>query len=207
MLNSTAKSFGQLTDQELVVLIQQKQDYLGEVYKRCKPYAIRFMRNMVNNNNTIDLEDIYQDAIIILYEKLLNGNFELTASLQIYLNSVCRFQLFNRLKEYEKNTSFKDYSINDDDDSTFGYKLSITDEFDEIQDSKEDKFLAIERALAIMKDSAGHCYELLTLFWYHKKSMDEIAEIRNYTNGKNAKNQKSRCQEKLRIMTFNELNN
>mgnify|MGYP001764946537 FL=1 len=81
------------------------------------------------------------------------------------------------------------------------------DSLDEIEDPKESQFTAIESALEIMKAAGSHCYELLTLYWYHKKSHVEIAQIMNYSNDKTSKKQKSGCQEKLRKMAFNELNN
>jgi len=37
--------------------------------------------------------------------------------------------------------------------------------------------------------------------------MKELTEIFEYTNEGNTKNQKSRCQERLRILSYNELKN
>ena len=56
-----------------------------------------------------------------------------------------------------------------------------------------------------IKNSGGKCYDLLTQFWYKRKSMRELTEIFEYTNEGNTKNQKSKCQERLRILSFNEL--
>lgn len=209
MPKNTSTKFGHLTDPELVQLIQQNQDYLGEVYKRCKQYSISFMRKMTNGaKNDYELEDVFHDAILVLYEKIIDANFELTASLQTYLNSVCRFQLLNKMGKEKLNSDYDEHiSKDDDEDNPMSYKSTITDTLDEIEDPKESQFTAIESALEIMKSAGGHCYELLTLYWYHKKSHVEIAQIMNYSNDKTSKKQKSGCQEKLRKMAFNELNN
>lgn len=209
MPKSTTTKYGHLTDSELVELIKENQDYLGEVYKRCKQYSISFMRKITNGSkNDYELDDVFHDAILVLYEKIIKGNFELTASLQVYLNSVCRFQLLNKIGKDKKYSDYDEHFGNeDDDDNTMRYDTTITDVLDEIKNSKESQFTAIERALEIMKAAGGHCYELLTLFWYHKKSHDEIAQIMNYSNDKTSKKQKSGCQEKLRKIAFNELNN
>ena len=207
MSKITTTKFGHLTDKELVIIIQQNQDYLGEVYKRCKQYSISFMRNMTNGSKSdYELDDVFHDAILVLYEKIIKGDFELTASLQTYLNSVCRFQLLNRIKIDKENTTYDDDSSKDND-SPMSYKPSITDTLDEIEDPKESQFTAIERALIVMKEAGGHCYELLTLFWYHKKSMNDLTAIFGYTNEVNTRNQKSKCQKRLEKMAFNELNN
>lgn len=209
MPKSTSTKFGHLTDLELVQLIQENQDYLGEVYKRCKSYCIRFMRKMTNGSKSdYELDDVFHDSILVLYEKIIKGNFELTASLQVYLNSVCRFQLLNKIGKDKKYSDYDEpISKDGDEDNPMSYNASITDTLDEIEDPKESQFTAIERALLLIKESGGHCYELLTLFWYHKKSMNELTEIFNYTNDVNTKVQKSKCQERLRKLTFNEMNN
>lgn len=201
-------NFSALTDQELLVKIKQNSDYLGIVYKRCKANCLGFMRKMTNGKiSDYELEDIFQDANIILYEKIVKGDFVLTATFQTYLNSVCRFQLLNTLEKSKLTTDYQDNSDDDDDENPTSYLSSITDSLDDVDNSNEPQFVAIERALEKMKTAGSHCYELLTLFWYHKKSMNEIAGTMSYTNGANAKHQKSRCQEKLRVMAYNELNN
>jgi hypothetical protein len=121
-----------------------------------------------------DLEDVFQDANIILYEKIVKGDFVLTASFQTYLNSVCRFQLLNTIGKSKLTTDFQDDSYDDDDDSQMGYLSSITDTLDEIDHSNEPLFLAIERALDLMKIAGGKCYDLLTQFWYKKKKYERV---------------------------------
>ena len=199
--------FSNLTDQELLVKIKENSDYLGVVYKRCKTNCLGFMRKMTNGKiSDYELEDVFQDANIILYEKIVKGDFVLTASFQTYLNSVCRFQLLNSIEKSRLTTNYYDNSEDDNDENPNNYQSSITDSLDNVDHSNELQFLAIENALEKMKAEGGHCYELLSLFWYHKKSHDEIAKIMNYSNDKTSKKQKSGCQEKLRKLAYNELN-
>ena len=149
------------------------------------------------------LDDVFHDSILVLYEKILKGDFVLTASIQVYLNSVCRFQLLNKFKNDKRNIAFDE---GDSDGQASDKNNQITDCLDEIDNPKEAQFLALEKALQIMKLDKGHCYELLTQFWYHKKSMIELKEIFGYTSSDNTKSQKSKCQERLRKMVFNEMN-
>lgn len=196
-----------LNDQELVTRIKQNPDCLGIVYKQCKNYSIKFMRNMTSNKMAeYELEDVFHDAVIVLYEKIIKGDFILTASLQVYLNSVCRFQLLTKFRKDKKVTDFQENSENDDDDSPMAYRSTITDSLEETEEETEEQFRAIERALLKMKAAGGHCYELLTLFWYHKKSMNELTTVFGYSNADNTKNQKAKCQKRLEKMAFNELN-
>ena len=93
------------------------------------------------------------------------------------------------------------------EDENENFNPNIVDDLEPIEDEKETKFNAIEKALMKMKEAGGNCYELLTQFWYHKKTMNELTEIFGYTNADNTKNQKSRCQKRLEKLAFNEWNN
>ena len=198
----------ELNDQELLVKIKENPDYLGIVYKRCKSNCLGFMRKMTSGKiSDYELEDIYQDASIILYEKIVKGDFVLTASLQVYLNSVCRFQLLNYIKKNRLTIDYQENHDDDDDNENYRFNQKITDILEPIEDVKEDQYKAIEIALEIMKAGGGHCYELLTLFWYHKKSMNELTTEFGYTNEANTRSQKAKCQKRLEKIAFNELNN
>ena len=168
---------------------------------------MKFMRNMTGNKmNDYELDDVFHDAVIVLYEKIIKGDFVLTASLQIYLNSVCRFQLLNKIRKSKLNTDFKENADHEDnDENPMSYRTSITDTLDEIDHTNEPLFLAIERALEVMKSAGGKCYELITQFWYKKRSMKELTELFEYTNTDNTKSQKAKCQERLRVMSYNQL--
>jgi RNA polymerase sigma factor (sigma-70 family) len=201
-------SFSELNDQELLFKIKENSDYLGVVYKRCKTNCLGFMRKMTNGKiSDYELEDVFQDANIILYEKIVKGDFVLTATFQTYLNSVCRLQLLNTFEKSKLTTDYQDNSDDNEDENANGYHSSITDSLDAVDHSKEPQFLAIETALEKMKAAGGHCYELLTLFWYHKKSMNELTTEFGYNNSDTTKNQKARCQKRLEKMAHNEMNN
>lgn len=197
------------TDQELILKIKEDSEALGIVYKKCKSSSLQFLRKInYQSNDRIDIEDIFQDAIIILYEKIRSNDFVLTSSLQTYLNSVCRFQLLNKI---EKNNAVEFYDNNENDDveseDSMEFNPLITDSLEEFEDSTEQQYNAIEKALERMKVAGGHCYELLTLFWYHRKSMNELTEIFGYTNAVNTRNQKAKCQKRLEKITFDLMNN
>ncbi len=197
-----------LSDQEIILKIKEDTDALGIVYKKCKSSALQFLSKInYKSNDRIDIEDIFHDSVIVLLEKIRSSDFVLTSSLQTYLNSVCRFQL---LKKIQKNNAieFNDNNENDDEsEDSIRFNPLITDTLEEFEDSTEQQYIAIEKALEKIKAAGGHCYELLTLFWYHKKNMDELSEIFGYTNSANTKNQKARCQRRLEKITFDLMNN
>ncbi|WP_452228979.1 sigma-70 family RNA polymerase sigma factor [Lacinutrix sp. MEBiC02404] len=197
-----------LTDQELVELVKQDKDYLGYIYKTHKDYCVLFMRKMTFGSKIKEEElgDVYQDVMLILYEKIVKGGFVLTCSLQTYLNSVCRFQVLNKFKAVGKQLNFEAYEYLDVDSINEQYDPRIQDDLDDLSNEKEEQFTALEAALQVLKNSGGKCYELLVLFWYHRKSMLELTEHFGYTNSANTKNQKAKCQKRLEKLAYNELN-
>lgn len=200
----------ELKDHEIISKIKENSDALGIVFKKCKPGAIQFLRKInYQSNERIDIEDIFQDAILVLYENIVNKDFVLASntSLQTYLNSVCRNQL---LKKIGKNNvvELNENKGNDEDhDEVMEFNPLIVDTLEEFVDIKEQQFNAMEKALEKIKEAGGHCYELLTLFWYHRKSMSELSEVFGYSNADNTKNQKARCQKRLEKLTFELMNN
>jgi len=181
-----------MTDKEKLFKLRCDESYFTRVYNEHKGYTMRFLHKM---NDDVDLmSDLYQDAMILLYQKSKDPNFVLTCTIQTYINSVCRNQLLNRFKH---NSRF----INKGDD----FDPEVTDwHEDSLSDEKENRLNAIEKALEELKETGEKCYEIIKRFFYEKKSMDEIAQELGYTNGDNVKNQKSRCQKKLKELTLKE---
>ncbi|RVU91572.1 sigma-70 family RNA polymerase sigma factor [Flavobacterium columnare] len=194
----------QITDKDLLSKIKEDSDNLSIVYKKCKNNSIRFLKKYAPQFNEFELEDIYQDAIIVLYEKIIDDKFDLNCSFQTYINAVCKNQLLNHSKKKNLTIQFADNNEIQDIDHTIP---NIKDSLDEVENTNEPYFQAIEKALLKIKETGGHCYELLTLFWYHKKSMIELTEVFGYSNADNTKQQKAKCQKRLEKLAFNELNN
>ncbi|HKZ66738.1 MAG TPA: sigma-70 family RNA polymerase sigma factor, partial [Chitinophagaceae bacterium] len=55
---------------------------------------------IINNNGTADdAKDIFQEAMIVLYEKARSGNFELSCQMKTYVYSVSRRLWLKRLQQ------------------------------------------------------------------------------------------------------------
>ena len=159
-----------MTDQDKITRLRSDSSFFTKIYNEHRTYSLNFMRKMNSDDDLI--KDIYQDAIIVLYEKSRNPEFEL-------------------LNKYKENSRF--LSINDQFDAT------INDWHEnEYNDVKEERINILENALIQLKEMGGNCYEILSRFFYQKQSMDQIALEMNYSNGDNVKNQKSRCQKKIK---------
>lgn len=177
--------------------LRNDRQYLGQVYLDHKDYCLRFMRRMTSDSDVLNaLEDVYQDAIIALYENALKEGFSLNCSLQTYLNSVCRNQLLSRFR-----TRISPMGNMED------FLPEIDDELIEIKIKDEERFNAIEKAIEVFKVNSVKCYEILRRFFYHRQRMEQIAQELGYTNAANAKNQKAKCQKRLKQIAHENMMN
>lgn len=137
-----------------------------------------------------DALDIYQDATIVLYEKVRNTEFRLTSSIQTYLNSICYNQLRSRGKSsYTKNIVLKE-EIDENAQDWFAEEDEIT----------QEQINKIGSALEDLKSKGDKCYERLNLFYYKKLKNKEIAERLGLQDSATVKNLINRCRNILKTI-------
>ena len=92
------------TDREVVLgILNNSEDALNRLYIGYFPMVLQFILN--NNGDEDDAKDVYQEAIIVLYNKIKGGNFELSSKLKTYIYSVCRRIWLKKLSQASKKTN------------------------------------------------------------------------------------------------------
>jgi RNA polymerase sigma factor (sigma-70 family) len=147
-----------------------------------------------NNGYPEDAKDIFQEAMIVLYEKARLNSFMLSCQIKTYLYSVCR-RLW--LKKLQQQSRF--YPGFDQPEET----VAVDDEID-IHEKLNNDFNLMEKALLSLGEP---CKSLLDAYYLQKKSMPEIAEEFGYTNADNAKTQKYKCLMRLKKIFFAQYKN
>jgi len=149
---------------------------------------------ILNNSGSYDeAKDIFQEAMITLYEKAKSDSFELTCQIKTYVYSVCRRLWLKRLQQLSKTNAGNE-----------NYEQTVSVEEDlELHERRNAEFNMMERAL----NSLGEpCKSLLEAYYLKKKGMNEIAVMFGYTNADNAKNQKYKCLMRLKKLFFTQYN-
>lgn len=147
-----------------------------------------------NNGSPDDAKDIFQEAMIVLYEKVRSGTFELNCQIKTYLYSVCRRLWLKRLQQMNR------YS------SPLGDIESVVPVEEEIEghEKRNAEFEMMEKAI----NSLGEpCKSLLEAYYLQKQNMQVIAANFGYTNSDNAKNQKYKCLMRLKKIFFTHYKN
>lgn len=149
---------------------------------------------VLNNNGSYDdAKDVFQEAMIALYEKAQDKSFVLTSKINTYVYSVCRRIWLKRLQ----NNGRYVYKLDD-----FEETIPVEDDLEYLEKSNAD-FAIMDRAL----NSLGEpCRSLLEGFYIKKMDMQELAKEFGYTNADNAKNQKYKCLMRLKKLFFSQYN-
>jgi len=149
---------------------------------------------VTNNNGTADdARDIFQEAMIALYEKAQSTSFVLTCKIQTYLYSVCR-RLW--LKKLQQNGRYL-YQV-----EGMSETIAVEEDLEE-HERKNAEFAIMDRALSSLGEP---CKSLLEAYYLQKKDMQQIAKEFKYTNADNAKNQKYKCLMRLKKLFFAQFN-
>ena len=177
-----------MTDEYLITqLKQQNRNALKNIYLDYKTAFFKFMAPY--NAETLVLEDIFQDALIVLYENAQAGKLDtLKSTVKTYLFGVGKFMLFKYFRDHTKEIPSEETYIFD------RYDQAV------IEDVYEDEGLNEYQAKLVtnFKKLGDKCRQILELFYVQGMKLDEITQTQGYENKDVAKSQKSRCLKSLK---------
>lgn len=139
----------------------------------------------VNGGSRDDGADIFQEAVLVLIDKVKTGKFRGDSSIKTFLLAIARnlwlFELRTRNRRNNREHSFM----------------------------KGEETVAEPRELFFEKDSTtalqellqqvgNPCKKILTGFYYEDKSMKDLLSEFHYENEQVLRNRKSRCMKKLK---------
>jgi RNA polymerase sigma factor (sigma-70 family) len=178
----------ELPEQELLKRLAKHDKQAAEtIYKQ----HYNMVQAMIINNNgtTEEARDIFQETMIVLFEKARSGSFELNSLLKTFIYSVSRRLWLKRLQQMQR----------------FGGRVEHMAETVPVEEELEghatrnSQFQAME---ASMMNLGEPCKSLLEAYYLEKRSMTDIADSFGYTNADNAKNQKYKCLIRLKKLFF-----
>lgn len=160
-----------------------------------RDYFPMVLHMVVQNSGTAEeAKDVFQEAVIVLYDRISQGKFELNSKLKTYLYAVCRRLWLKQLGGYER--TFQDVTH---------YEETIPVEDDlAVHEEKDQQMALMELALNQLGEP---CRSIIQEFYVMGRSMQEICEKFGYTNADNAKNQKYKCLQRLKKIYFTANNN
>jgi RNA polymerase sigma factor (sigma-70 family) len=151
------------------------------------------VRHMVTSNSGTDMdaEDIFQDALVVIYKKVREGELKLTCSFNTYLFSICRHLWLQKLTRVKSRTELKDYRNLEglEDVNEAGTHLE-----------ENERFNLFRKHLARLSEDDRKMLEL----FLKKVPLAEIARIMGYNSYDYAKVRKYLVKEKLKNSILND---
>jgi RNA polymerase sigma factor (sigma-70 family) len=169
------------TDVLIDSLRKEDKKVLLEIYTNYFPQVRHHI--MSNAGNLLDAEDIFQDALVLIYLKIRDNSLVLTSSFGTYLNSVARFLW---LKELERKRKY------------FGHTSKTADDIAADYDFHAD-YVKMEKRKLIhyhYSDLNQECRRVLDLY-YKETPLSRITVLMGYSSDQYTKNRKSSCKERL----------
>jgi RNA polymerase sigma factor (sigma-70 family) len=158
---------------------------LGAMYRVCDAPVRRLV--IGNNGTRDDADDVLQESLVVLWERVRSGRFEHTARLSTFVVGVARNLWLRRL-------------------ARGGRERPDSDRIDASADPGEsplDAMISRERAGAVrraLRELGEPCRTLLLLFYWEQASMEEIAARLGFANAETAKARKYQCKKTLHHM-------
>lgn len=136
------------------------------------------MTKMVITNSGTEEEarDIYQEALVVFWQKATSGKLVMTSKISTYIYSICQ-NLWRKELDRKKRLSHEEHDV----------PVSLDTETEERN-----------KIIAHCIDQLGEtCKKVLMYYYFEEMSMQEIAEKLGFANTDTAKTKKYKCKKKL----------
>jgi len=164
-----------MKDQEVLEYIQEgKEEAIDYLYTK----YYRMMLNMVlkNSGTEDEAKDIYQDALIVFWQKVSRNELTLTSKISTYLYSIC-LNLWRKELDRKKRLSSEEVD---------GEVIQGND--------KKERIKIMNECIDALGDT---CKNVLKLYYFDRLSMGDIAKRLGFANADTAKTKKYKCKKEL----------
>lgn len=148
------------------------------IYDYCAPRLRSMM--ISKQEQPLEVHDILQDAVAVVYQNVKSGVFEGRSSLTTYTLSICKNMWLYKLREEKKRA-----------------KVDLAQSAEIPVETNEPAILKLKLLKSVFGTLSLSCQEILKDFYYQKLSMTEIASKYKLENPQIAKNKKWRCMKRL----------
>lgn len=200
------------TDTELIKLLQARDRKAEEwFYRTCKKYFMEKFDEVFFDQDR--KQEIYQEAFIRLWTQIddrtiivKEGQMQRQRADGLYKPMTCNLTTFlmaiakNEYREIVRDNREEYYAEFFDNEDNADVLISTWDN-DEDADEQKDRIVA-----ECVTQMPSRCLEILTLFYYQGKSLDEIMELRKDKNSSKdgLKTAKNKCMNTLKERILSE---
>ncbi len=136
-----------------------------------------------------DAVEVFQLSVIALYDNIISEKLtKLDVQIKTYLLSIAKNKCYELYRQKERVVITDEVQL-----------LGIINTVDNVADVSDEQVLMMSHSLEKL---GSPCNEILQLFYYQNKKMEEITKIMNYKNADTTKNLKYKCIKRLQNIFF-----
>jgi DNA-directed RNA polymerase specialized sigma24 family protein len=154
--------------------VDQREAFFLVLYKKAFPGFARYVARM--GGSMEEAQDLFQDTLVIYYEKVVLPQAETIANDKAYLTGIAKRLWLQHYKASSNNEPLNDFDT-----------VAILDEQ-----------LATNKLMHYLSTAGKKCMELLKTYYYDHVSADDVATLFGYSSPHSVTVAKYKCLEKVR---------
>jgi DNA-directed RNA polymerase specialized sigma24 family protein len=165
--------------QSNITISEERLRWFTQLYEDAFPKVAKFVAN--RGGAFEDARDIFQDALVILYEKTVHEKLEITGPSEYYLVGIAKHLWIRKFNDDHKKVGL----------DAMESEIAIPgDYFD----------TSLNRLASLLELTGRKCMELLQAIYYDNRSLKEIKSVFGFSSVHSASVQKFKCIERMRNM-------
>lgn len=168
----------EILERPVVDTLSARNRFFEETYESVFPTVASFVHQM--NGSYQDAKDIFQDALIIYFERITENSLKINVSPERYILGIAKHLWLRKFKDDRKKVAL--------------------DDFERVLYLPIDFFPSVrtKRVLQFVEAAGNKCLDLLRSFYYERLGLKEIASTFGYGSEHSVSVQKYKCLEKVR---------
>lgn len=154
--------------------VELREAFFMALYKKAFPNVARYIARM--GGSLEEAQDIFQDALVIYYERFTSTQAEIILNEKAYLAGIAKKLWVQRYKAGSKSQPLNDFDI----------------------EAVPDAQLATDKILHYLETAGKKCMELLKAYYYDHLPVGDIATLFGYSGTHSATVAKYKCMGKVR---------
>lgn len=179
----------QLSDRQIVEHLQSgnsqaQNTALRQLYK---DYYRMIAKLILDNSGSEDsVKEIFQNGIIVFFNKVKQSDFELKSTCKTFLYAICKNLWLNELRKKKRQTPLHNQH----------QKIASEENIAQTLEETEQQQLLLQ----LLEKTGDECKKILLRYYYYRLRIKQIQEELNLTSEQVTKNKKGKCIAKLRKM-------
>ena len=154
--------------------VKGREHFFVELYTKAFPAVARFIAQ--RGGSLEEAQDIFQDALVIYYEKVIAAPAEIIINEKAYVLGITKNLWLHRYKVGSRNRPLNDLDT----------------------EALPDEQLATDKILKYLEAAGRKCMDLLKAYYYDGLSVSSVATLFGYSGIRSATVAKYKCLEKVR---------